>query len=394
MRTRLLVIALFVLTAGIVAGHPGHSQAPLLPPPDPGQQQAPPRIEVVFVLDTTGSMGGLIQAAKENIWSIASNMASAQPTPELRIGLVAFRDRSDEYLTRVVDLSSDLDSVYAQLMGLQANGGGDFPEAVNEALHEAVHRMSWSQDSQAYKVVFLVGDAPPQMNYADDIKYPQTLKLAARRGIVINTIQAGDHDETRRHWQRIAALGGGASFQVGLQGDAVAVTTPFDEQIAQLSRELDRTRLFYGDASRQAELARKSAAAEMLHSAAPAAAIARRAEFNASSAGKTNFLAAADLVADVGSGRVDLDSLAEDHLPAALAAMEPEARRNAVAEAADRRAELEARISELSSQRRQHIAVTLRDREGIEASLDHQIFNVVKDQAAAKGLRYEAAPLH
>ena len=82
-----------------------------------------PKIDVVFVLDTTGSMGGLIQTAKEKIWAIASTMASAQPTPELRIGLVAYRDRGDAYVTRVVDLSDDLDSVYATLMDFQADGG-------------------------------------------------------------------------------------------------------------------------------------------------------------------------------------------------------------------------------------------------------------------------------
>jgi Mg-chelatase subunit ChlD len=394
MKTQLLVVALFVLTAGVVAGHSGHSTVSVMPLPDPGQQPGKARIDAVFVLDTTGSMGGLIQAAKENIWSIASEMASAQPTPELRIGLVAYRDRSDGFVTRVIDLSTDLDSMYAQLMGFQAEGGGDFPEAVNEGLDAAVHRMSWSLAPNAYKVVFLVGDAPPQMNYPDDVKYPATLKAARERGIVINTIQAGEHAETRRHWQQIASLGGGASFQVGMQGDAIAVTTPFDEQIARLSQELDRTRMFYGDAARKEALARKSAAAESLHASAPAAAIARRAEFNASSAGKANFLAEADLVADLDAGRVELDAIADENLPATLAAMTPEERRQTVAETAARRTKLEAEIGELAVQRREHIAEALRDRKDLEDSLDHQILKVVKEQAASKGLHYEAAPVH
>jgi Mg-chelatase subunit ChlD len=392
MKTQLLVVALFVLTAGVVAGHSGHSKVSILPLPDPGQQPGKARIDAVFVLDTTGSMGGLIQAAKENIWSIASEMAAAQPTPELRIGLVAYRDRSDAYVTQLIDLSTDLDSMYAQLMNFQAEGGGDFPEAVNEGLDAAVHRMSWSQAPDAYKVVFLVGDAPPQMNYPDDVKYPVTLKAARDRGIVINTIQAGEHAETRRYWQQIASLGRGASFQVGMQGDAIAVSTPFDEQIARLSKELDRTRMFYGDAARKEVLARKTAAAESLHASAPAAAIARRAEFNASSAGKANFLAGADLVADIDAGRIELDAIADEKLPATLAAMTLEERRQAVAETAARRTKLEAEIGELAAQRREHIAEALRNRKDVENSLDHQILKVIKEQAAAKGLRYEPAP--
>ena len=63
---------------------------------------AKPRIEVCFVLDTTGSMGGLIEGAKQKIWSIANEMISAKPTPELRLGLVAYRDRGDEYVTQDV----------------------------------------------------------------------------------------------------------------------------------------------------------------------------------------------------------------------------------------------------------------------------------------------------
>ena len=139
MKTKLLTLTLFVFTIIAVLIYPAdraslfaavQTNSPLsipLTPAHPQQQSNPnqrPQIDVVFVLDTTGSMGGLIQAAKEKIWSIASTMASAQPAPGIRIGLVAYRDRGDDYVTKVVDLSSDLDSVYAKLMDFAANGGG------------------------------------------------------------------------------------------------------------------------------------------------------------------------------------------------------------------------------------------------------------------------------
>lgn len=393
MKTPVLIVALFLLTtAAVLAWGERSPTAPVPQPPITDQQQA--RIDAVFVLDTTGSMGGLIEAARENIWSIASNMASAQPTPELRIGLVAFRDRGDAYVTRVTDLSTDLDAVYAELMGFRADGGGDFPEAVNEALHDAVHKITWSQDDDAYKVIFLVGDAPPQMNYPDDVKYPETLAIARQRGIVVNTIQAGQHPQTRGSWQEIASLGQGAFFQVGMQGNAVAVNTPYDAEIARISRELDGTRLFYGDAERQRELAVRTETAERLHSTASPSAMARRAEFNASSAGRKNFLAEADLVEDIASGKAELDSLPAEQLPKPIAELPPEARAQAVAEIASQRAELQARLNELGSERRAHIAEVLSESKDLEQSLDHQIFEVVKQQAATKGLSYEAAPVH
>jgi uncharacterized protein YegL len=93
----------------------------------------------VFVLDTTGSMGGLISTAKEKIWSIASTLAQAEQASEISMGLVAYRDRGDAYVTRIVDLDKDLDSMYAKLMDFAADGGGDGPEAVNEALAAAIH---------------------------------------------------------------------------------------------------------------------------------------------------------------------------------------------------------------------------------------------------------------
>src|SRR6266498_4936548 len=68
-----------------------------------------PKVEVVFCLDTTGSMGGLIDAAKQKIWAICNQIAAGNPTPRLRVGLVAFRDRGDDYITKVHDLTDDLD---------------------------------------------------------------------------------------------------------------------------------------------------------------------------------------------------------------------------------------------------------------------------------------------
>ena len=278
-----------------------------------------PRVEVAFVLDTTGSMGGLIQAAKEKIWSIASNLASAQPAPEIRMGLVAYRDRGDAYVTRVIDLSEDLDSVYAKLMDFQAQGGGDGPESVNQALHEAVHQLSWSQDPQTYRVIFLVGDAPPHMDYPNDVPYPQTLTIAAEKGIAVNTIQCGQNPRTTPAWERIAQLGQGRYFQVEQAGSAVAIATPFDKQLAELSAKLDETRLYYGSDEEKAAQQRKVDASEKLHASASVESRARRAAFNASKSGQANLLGKHELVDDVASGRVDLSSIEPEALARAHA---------------------------------------------------------------------------
>jgi hypothetical protein len=401
MKTQLAGVALFAATVSAIALYPAvqsragataiqsiaHTAPPAVVAP-----RGTPRIDVVFALDTTSSMSGFIAAAKEKIWSIATTMASAQPAPEIRIGLVAFRDRGDAYVTRVIDLSADLDSVYAQLMDFQAQGGGDGPESVNQALYDAVHRVSWSSGDDTYKVIFLVGDAPPHMDYPNDVPYPTTIAAAAQRGIRVNTIQSGADATTARAWQAIAALNQGEFLNVAAGGDAVAVTTPFDDQIATLSRELDETRLFFGDGDDKARQRRKQAAADKVHAFASSASRARRAAFNASASGAGNFLGEKELVDAVVSGKLDLDRIPEAELPATLQALPQEERHGVIAARAEKREQLKARIADLAGARDAYIAAEVEADGGAAASLDHKLYATVKEQAAAAGLSYDAAP--
>lgn len=400
MKTKLLVSAVLLATAVVVYAYPQRDRLPVaeseVQPAAVTVTQAPrPLVEVVFVLDTTGSMSGLIQAAKDNIWSIARTMASAQPQPEIRVGLVAYRDRGDAYVTQVVDLSPDLDSIYARLMDFSAGGGGDGPEAVNEALYAAVHQVQWSQDPKAYQVIFLVGDAQPHMDYPDDVKFPVTLKAAAAKGIIVNTIQAGDDPNTQSTWQQIAQLSQGAHFKVGQGGDAIAVATPFDENMAKLSRELDQTRLFYGDAAQKERAAAKVAATDKLNRSGSASSLAQRAAFNTSDSGAKNFLGENELVDDVASGRVDLSKLDARRLPETLRDLSVEDKRKVVAETQSRREALKQEIAVLAEKRQSFIEQELKKDADVDQSLDYQIYSAVRAQAGKKGLNYdETAPAH
>ena len=124
---------------------------------------ARPTVEVAFVLDTTGSMGPLIEGAKRKIWSIATSIVDAHPDAQIRMGLVAYRDIGDEYVTKRFELTTDIQDLYASLLELRAKGGGDWPESVNEALEIAVNKLAWTSGDEVRRIVFLVGDAPPHM---------------------------------------------------------------------------------------------------------------------------------------------------------------------------------------------------------------------------------------
>ena len=392
MKSKFTALALFAITAAAVVFYPQHQGIATTnhTPANPSLVHDSARVEVVFVLDTTSSMTGMIEAAKEKIWSIASNMASAQQAPEIRIGLVAFRDRGDAYVTRVVDLSSDLDTLYATLMDFQTQGGGDTPESVNQALHDAVRNISWSQDSDTYRVVFLVGDSPPHMDYQDEIQYPDILSLAAEKGIVVNTIQCGPNPLTATKWQQIADLGGGRYFQVAQSGSAVAIATPYDEKLAEISRRLDDTRLYYGSVEDKEKKQMKMEATDKLHTSSSPASRARRAVFNASASGRTNLLGQGELVEDIASGRVDLSTIEKDRLPESLQDLSPKEQKTVVEDTARQRLELENNISELAAKRRAFIREKVDADGGARESLDDKIYSAVREQAAKHGLSYEA----
>ncbi|MGH8167454.1 MAG: vWA domain-containing protein [Woeseiaceae bacterium] len=395
MKTKILAIALFATTFGAILFYPVIN-AKYVDDSSPADRIAAtggkPKIDVVFVLDTTGSMSGLIQTAKEKIWSIATTMASAQPTPEIRIGLVGYRDRGDEYVTRVIDLSSDLDSVYAELMDFQAGGGGDMPESVNKALYDAVHQMSWTQDGQAYKAVFLVGDAPPHMDYQDEQTYPEITAAAENAGIIINTVQCGSVADTVPQWQQIARLGHGTYFQVEQAGSAVAFATPVDDDIAALSARLDDTRLYYGSEEEKARMQHKVAATDKLHAEASVASRARRGAFNASAAGDANFFGTKELVDDVASGRIALNEIPPAAMPEAMQSMTPAEREATIERIAGERAELQSRIARLAQERDDYLAKKVAEAGGAKDSLDQKIYDAVRDQAREAGLAYADGP--
>jgi hypothetical protein len=275
-------------------------------------------------------------------------------------------------------------------MDFRADGGGDGPESVNQALYDAVNKISWGQEKETYRVVFLVGDAPPHMDYQDDVKYPQTLAAAASKGIVINTIQAGSSNETRLVWNKIAQDGYGQYAQVSQDGNAVAIHTPFDEKMASLSKKLDDTRVYYGTEAVREEKRKKVDAADKLHALASVESQARRATFNTSKSGEANLLGESELVDDVVNGRVALDAIEKDHLPTSMQAMAPQEQRAKIAEIAHKRKALQEEIRDLSVQRQEYLEKQVAELGGAASSLDHKLYGAIREQAGRVGIRYKA----
>jgi hypothetical protein len=158
-----------------------------------GVQPAPqrPRLDLVFLVDATGSMGDEIAKLKSSMHAVSQQISQLPGQPDICYALVAYRDRGDAFLTRSHDFSDDLGAFQQVLGRVHADGGGDTPEALNEALHEVVHGLSWRSD--AARMVVLVADAPPHLDYGGP-QYDRDMQAALAKGIKVFAVGASGLD--------------------------------------------------------------------------------------------------------------------------------------------------------------------------------------------------------
>jgi hypothetical protein len=310
------------------------------PPPKPA---ATHRIDVVFAVDTTGSMGGLLEGAKRTVWAIANHIKDIDQQADLHVGLVAYRDLGDEYVTKDFALTSDMDGVFAELSSYYAGGGGDTPEDVDAALYDAVHKMQWRDGAK--KMIFLVGDAPPASR-GEVPRFEDTARVAAEQQIVINTVRCGEDSDTAQAWQRIASIGHGEFSSIREDGGVQQIATPYDDKLAELARKVDETTVVYGDAAVHHAYASKMAAA----TAAPAPAKADRAAYYAKGGAPAD-----DLVGAVAAGSASIATIDTGKLPEAMRGESKEELAKDIADKARTRAAAQKEITELTKQRAQYL---------------------------------------
>ena len=354
-----------------------------------------PQVEVCFVLDTTGSMKSMIQGAKDKIWSIANELVAAKPTPKIKFGLIAYRDRKDLYVTKVTDLSDDIDAIYEHLMAFQADGGGDSPESVNQALHEAVSKMSWSDGRRVLKLVFLVGDAPPHMDYPDDVKYPNVCELAMKKSLIINTIQCGNMKETTKIWMDIARKSEGQYTAILQSGGTVAIVTPFDKEIAKVNRLLNGTICAYGDSDVQKSVQMKIAT----NAASKAEAVADRADFFRNLRGADGGFGgkvlggADDLVEQVIQKKIKVEDVESAKLPDDLKKLPRKEQIAAINARVEERKKLQSKIDDLLKKRGVFVLEEQqrRAKKGQVEGFDLKVKEIIKSQGARKGIDFETS---
>ncbi len=146
-------------------------------------------LDILFIMDTTGSMGEEIERLRTTIELIHMNLTNLTAQPRIRFGMVLYKDEGDEYVTRTVPLTADLEKFRAALNLVEASGGGDTPEDLNAALERTIHDIEWSETG--IRMAFVITDAPPHLDYGQEYPYTEAAKDAKERGIKIFTVGTG-----------------------------------------------------------------------------------------------------------------------------------------------------------------------------------------------------------
>ena len=175
----------------------------------PGGVDGAVPLDIHFVLDATGSMGDEIARLRDNMTSVANQIAALPSAPDVRFGMTVYRDEGDLFVTRTFDLTGDLEAFLAALADVQAEGGGDYPEALDEALADALEKPAWRRDG-AVELMFVIADAPPQVARAVQQPTTATAVAAAQAGVKIFPVAASGTDDQAEYVMReLAFLTGG-----------------------------------------------------------------------------------------------------------------------------------------------------------------------------------------
>lgn len=374
--TRAMAFAAAVLlVASSLAGAASAAEAPK------------PRIQIAILLDTSGSMEGLINQARTQLWRIVNELATTKKdgqTPALEVALFHYGNNGlpaqENYIQMLLPLTDDLDSVSEKLFALTTDGGSEYCGAVIKA---AVERLKWSASPDDLKAIFIAGNEPFTQGPVD---YREACKAAAAKGITVSTIHCGNEAQgIAGKWKDGADLADGSFMNIEQDRAIAQVAAPQDTRIAELGAALNTTYVAYGPAGLEGAARQRDQDANAAKTA-PEAMVQR--SISKAQAQYTN--AAWDLVDALKEGKVRLEDLKDEDLPEATRKMSPEERSAYLAEQAKKRAELQEELRALQAERQKHVEAELK-RLATEGgnTFDRAVVESLHKQAAAKGFTTE-----
>lgn len=319
------------------------------------KEEQAPLVQLALLLDTSNSMDGLINQAKTQLWNIVGQFGKTElggKTPRLEVALYEYgNDRlpaSEGYVRMVVPLTDDLDKISEALFALTTDGGEEY---CGKVIQVATRQLNWRRSGRGLRSIFIAGNEAFSQG---DVDYRLACKAAADKGITVSTIFCGNREDgIQTHWEHGSQLAEGSYLCINQDRRLASIRAPQDGELAQLSGELNKTYLAYGDAEARKKSALRQKAQDLNAAKAAVSAAAARAGFKASGLYRNSGWDLVDAVAD---GTIKLEDLRQEQLPQLMQAMSLSEQRAHLAKIGAKREDLQARIRKLSTVRDGYVA--------------------------------------
>jgi len=341
-----------------------------------------PVVDLAICLDTSGSMDGLIDAARRNIWTVVNDLALAEPAPEIRIAFLTFgndgHDEADGWVKVHSSLTGDLDLISQELFAQVTNGG---TELVARVVDRAANALEWSADPDSLKIIIVAGNEAADQD--TEISFRDACRRAIAKGIMVNSIYCGaESDAEASAWREVSMLADGSFATIDQDSTMVEIPTPFDDDLMALNGSFNETYLYFG-AGGQSRWMRQTVEDENTIRLGAGAAAGRMACKTTSAYGNAEW----DLCDAVQEGAVDLEQLDAEELPEEMQDMTTEQRRAYIAGKQAQRDELTEKIQDLTKNREAFIAKE-KARLAVDESrsLGTVLRAAIRKQALAKGV--------
>ncbi|PKK89239.1 MAG: hypothetical protein CVV64_15120 [Candidatus Wallbacteria bacterium HGW-Wallbacteria-1] len=345
-----------------------------------------PLVQLAILLDTSGSMDGLINQARSKIWNIVNHFATSSRggvKPRIEVALFEYGKAtlpsSEGYLKMICPLTTDLDLVSEELFKLVTNGGDEYCGWV---IRSATQGLAWSPKPRDYKAIFIAGNE----SFAQgQVQWKESCAAAVKRGVIVNTIFCGsDNGLEASVWKEGATAADGEFSSIDQNVREVAIAAPQDQEISTLNSVLNSTYMAYGSGG--AKFSKRQAAQDTMAASLAPSVLAQRVQAKASAAYSNS---AWDLVDAQKEGKVSLEAMEEDSMPAELKGKTMEEKREIVDNLAQKRTEVQAKIKKLTEERERFVAEKKKNSAETGTSLDAAIIDAVTKQAAARGFSFE-----
>jgi len=344
-------------------------------------------VQIAILLDTSGSMSGLIDQARIELWAIVNEFIFARRNglePELHIALYEYGKSSqspkDGYIRQIVPLTTDLDKVSEELFALKTNGGQEYCGWV---IQEATKSLQWSNSPEDLKVIFIAGNEPFTQGPID---FRQACKDAISKGIIVNTIHCGsESDGLKGHWKDGAILADGRFLNINQNRAVAHIEAPQDRRIAQFSKKLNETYIAFGRAGQMA-FQRQRLQDGNAASASKQAQVQRALTKSSFNYRNSDW----DLVDALKDKKVKLEEIETEELPEDMQKMTVDQRKAYVEAKTKERVQIQQKIQHLNLERNNFIAAEMKKQQGRDNTLGTAIIKVVREQATKKKFSFES----